>query len=206
MSDSSVLVQTPAKRTVRVERKIPKVVLERRQWAKFGDAKDAPPGPEQGITTIDDERLLILSDLDFEKEKEKESEKVATPMGKYVPPRREELAAQRQTSIQETPGKYVPPSFRNGSQQEPEQREEKYTIVINNIPEDTNDNELRNLCQEKNLYFSRLSVVKAKQPPYHALKCYVDFRRLEDAKKAVDLLKSTRLEHMILSVELVDKK
>jgi len=41
--------------------KVNKRVQERKQWRKFGECRDAPQGPEKGITSVGDEIFLELS-------------------------------------------------------------------------------------------------------------------------------------------------
>jgi len=194
--------------TVPIQTRISKNVLERRSWAKFGEAKGSPPGPEQGITTIDEERELIFCDYELEKEKAQIEQKI-TPIGKYIPPKIETLAAQRQTELSTNKSTYVPPALRNnqgGTTYPTEQREEKFSIMITNLPEDSEDYDIRQLCQENNINYTRLCLIKSRQPPFKALKCYVDFRTIDEAKKAASKLTSTRLNHMILSAEYMDRK
>jgi translation initiation factor 3 subunit G len=65
-------------RTVRVERRIIRVkksVLERRKWAKFGDAAGDPPGPQSSTTTLGEDVKLILRFPGTGSEPEKKDQK-----------------------------------------------------------------------------------------------------------------------------------
>jgi hypothetical protein len=52
LSDGSIINVERRVRIHRTEIQKPRVVVERRRWAKFGAAAGTPAGPEPGITII----------------------------------------------------------------------------------------------------------------------------------------------------------
>lgn len=126
------------------KRKVPVVVLQRRQWAKFGECRNEPPGPNPNNTSITDDVFLVLTSQkeDLDKEEGEEDLKAKIGQAKNVQcrickgqhftlkcPYKDNFGAvtadaeagagdeakPAQGALGAKSGKYVPPSMREGA-------------------------------------------------------------------------------------------
>jgi len=105
------------------------------------------------------------------------------------------------------PSKYVPPSMRNdGKERKGESmlssrgRDETATVRVTNLSENTREQDLQDLFRPFG-DISRIFLAKDKNTGQSKGFAFINFRRREDAAKAIQVLNGYGYDHLILSVE-----
>eukprot|EP01007_Sphenomonas_quadrangularis_P003477 NODE_698_length_1246_cov_167.093567_g558_i0.p1 GENE.NODE_698_length_1246_cov_167.093567_g558_i0~~NODE_698_length_1246_cov_167.093567_g558_i0.p1 ORF type:complete len:287 (-),score=60.82 NODE_698_length_1246_cov_167.093567_g558_i0:319-1179(-) len=216
-------------KTVKVkkeERKVSKVVEERKTWKKFGKAATVTPG-EGNITEVADEIIFELSAQkrmvrDQERKVNEKIEQIVRqtalrmegkdPSNAYVAPSQRAAAAAaskaEDTAKEEGPAesRYVPPSMRGGKggagggSTVGGGRDDLPTIRVTNLSESVTEQDLRDLFTK---FGSVNRIYLAKDRETRASKgfAFVTFMNKEDAQRALDQLQGFGYDHLILSVE-----
>lgn len=105
-----------------------------------------------------------------------------------------------------TQGKYVPPSMRDGGSKKGESmmsargRDETATVRVTNLSENTREQDLQDLFRPFG-DISRIFLAKDKNTGQSKGFAFINFKRREDAAKAIHLLNGYGYDHLILSVE-----
>lgn len=114
--------------------------------------------------------------------------------------------ADRKKKVEEmqASGRYVPPSMRSGagrgvSMNDPRGRDEN-TVRVTNLPEDTTDQDLRDLFQSIGRV-TRIFLAKDKQTGRSKGFAFVTYERRDDAEKAIQTISGHRYDYVILKVE-----
>ncbi|ROT84476.1 eukaryotic translation initiation factor 3 subunit G isoform X1 [Penaeus vannamei] len=128
-----------------------------------------------------------------------------------------EEAAEEETPAQATPaekpkiggvtqGKYIPPSMRDGGSKKGESmmssrgRDETATVRVTNLSENTREQDLQDLFRPFG-DISRIFLAKDKNTGQSKGFAFINFKRREDAAKAIQVLNGYGYDHLILSVE-----
>jgi len=205
-------------RTYRISRtmtRINKRALERKNWRKFGDCRPS----EEGVTIVSNE--LIPIETPSKKKKDKEDEAVkASEMAESGVKETWKTRAQRlgadswdmitarapsEESGARTPGGaaadanvYVPRSLRSGAVRE--ERDDSTTVRINNLSEDTREDDLRELCRRFGP-IQRVFIAKDRHTGLSRGFAFVTFVYREDGQKAIEALNGFGYDHLVLAVE-----
>ncbi|KAK4321424.1 hypothetical protein Pmani_007763 [Petrolisthes manimaculis] len=105
-----------------------------------------------------------------------------------------------------TQGKYVPPSMRDGGSKKGESmmsargRDETATVRVTNLSENTREQDLQDLFRPFG-DISRIFLAKDKNTGQSKGFAFINFKRREDANKAIQTLNGYGYDHLILSVE-----
>ncbi|KAG0718013.1 Eukaryotic translation initiation factor 3 subunit G-B [Chionoecetes opilio] len=103
-----------------------------------------------------------------------------------------------------TLGKYVPPSMRDGGSKKGESmmssRDETATVRVTNLSENTREQDLQDLFRPFG-DISRIFLAKDKNTGQSKGFAFINFKRREDAAKAIQVLNGYGYDHLILSVE-----
>lgn len=105
-----------------------------------------------------------------------------------------------------TQGKYVPPSMRDGGSKKGESmmsargRDETATVRVTNLSENTREQDLQDLFRPFG-DISRIFLAKDKNTGQSKGFAFINFKRREDAAKAIQVLNGYGYDHLILSVE-----
>jgi translation initiation factor 3 subunit G len=116
------------------------------------------------------------------------------------------LGAQSKDDDKSKPGKYVPPSLRDGGNRKGEvmmtnrSKDEANTIRVTNLPEDIQDGDIRELFQPFGR-ISRIFLAKDKHTGQSKGFAFVSFERRDDAQKAVMMVNGHGYANLILNVE-----
>jgi len=106
----------------------------------------------------------------------------------------------------DAPGKYVPPSMRVGASKKGESmmsargRDETATVRVTNLSENTKEQDLQDLFRPFG-DISRIFLAKDKNTGQSKGFAFINFKRREDAAKAIQVLNGYGYDHLILSVE-----
>ncbi|XP_068205130.1 eukaryotic translation initiation factor 3 subunit G-like isoform X2 [Palaemon carinicauda] len=102
------------------------------------------------------------------------------------------------------PGKYVPPSMRMGASKKGESmmsaRDETATVRVTNLSENTKEQDLQELFRPFG-EISRIFLAKDKNTGQSKGFAFINFKRREDAARAIQVLNGYGYDHLILSVE-----
>ncbi|XP_076064657.1 eukaryotic translation initiation factor 3 subunit G-like [Oratosquilla oratoria] len=104
------------------------------------------------------------------------------------------------------PGKYVPPSMREGGNKKGESmmpnrgRDETATVRVTNLSENTKEQDLQELFRPLG-EVSRIFLAKDKNTGTSKGFAFINYKRREDAAKAIKYLNGHGYDHLILSVE-----
>jgi len=102
------------------------------------------------------------------------------------------------------PGKYVPPSMREGGSKKGESmmsnRDEASTVRVTNLSENTREQDLQDLFRPIG-DIVRIFLAKDKNTGASKGFAFINFKRREDADKAIKVLNGFGYDHLILSVE-----
>lgn len=105
-----------------------------------------------------------------------------------------------------TQGKYVPPSMRDGGSKKGESmmsgrgRDETATVRVTNLSENTREQDLQDLFRPFG-DISRIFLAKDKNTGQSKGFAFINFKKREDAAKAIQVLNGYGYDHLILSVE-----
>lgn len=184
-------------------------IAERKKWTKFGKAAQmsdaigttmsdgtvAPIDPNEGCTLMGLPVFIEKPTTVFDKKP-----KIKIPTGKYVAPKREAVAKQKDTKS----NVYRPPNARD------DYVEKNYSICISNIPDDFTKREIGNLCRSVDLRdasIKRIFIVMDRNTNKTKGIAFVHFYNENDMKYAIQALDKTRCPPNILGVEQAkDKK
>lgn len=214
--------------------KVHKNVSLRKTWAKYGAAKDDPedgPNPSNTVVCEDVQMRFILNADDEQLENAREIEqdglsKLASSNANVVKCRlcemdhwtskcpykghyeqKSELESEsfEPTSSLSIPGKYIPPSKREGATGKPGDlmsmnKREDYTVRVTNLPEEITDSDIKelfkNIGEVSRIYLAR-DKITAKSKGY----AFVSFRSKADAAKAIKIVNGFGYANLILTVE-----
>ena len=203
-----------------LKRKLPKGVLERREWNKFGRCAGRARGAEKGVTQAGDEVFLELTMQEEDQKEEKDPTarfgsaiecrhcgaigshwSMACPYKNAVksvddvlnePPPSEDGLHRRS-------GAYRPPAAR-GLVTAKSIQETTSTIRVTNLSEDTRDDDLRELFGR----FGNLSRVYLATDRHTGLSrgfAFITFYTRTDAQKAMDVLDAHGYGNLILRID-----
>ncbi|UYV71778.1 EIF3G [Cordylochernes scorpioides] len=200
--------------------------IARRKWKKYGQSKDDPPG-RNPATTLEGEEIFMEFLRDMKEEKvESDLAKLQgkalvqcrrckgehwtaqCPYKDSMPTIEKEIPKETKQpeAAASTNKKYVPPSMRDGAggrkagDAMPRREDDTYSVKIQNLSEDTTENDLMELCSK----FGK--VKKAYMPKSktgeHRGFGFVHFFKMADAEKAVQILNGFGYDNLILNAEL----
>eukprot|EP01134_Creolimax_fragrantissima_P001780 CFRG1780T1 len=217
-------------RTYRVEvqkRKLNKEEQERANWARFGDAKGAPKGPQSDTTSVSDDVYLTLTsvskDLDTPEEddplKKMASAKIVTCricQGAHFSarcPYKDTISMPEETEpepeTRRTGGAYVPPSMRGGASASSTtgsrmggrgEQDDTATVRVTNLSEDTRESDLQDLFRPFGM-ITRIFLAMDKNTGLSKGFAFINYVRKEDAQAAITKLCGYGYDHLILNVE-----
>eukprot|EP00043_Microstomoeca_roanoka_P028986 m.20406 g.20406 ORF g.20406 m.20406 type:complete len:241 (+) comp8873_c0_seq1:72-794(+) len=194
---------------------MPKRVHERRQWRKFGLAEGKPAGPEPATTSLGDiVNIEFIAAQKAEEKKQKQKDVKPGMSVAYKVPARVRMGLPEQTqAAEQRGGKYRPPRAGTAA------TEQAPTLQINNLPEETKDEDLKELLaplflepqedvrQLTKRYINRLYLAKDKKTGLSRGFAKVEFSTKEYADKAFNALENHRYGYSILHCEwLEDRK
>lgn len=108
--------------------------------------------------------------------------------------------------VPDGPGKYVPPSMRMGASKKGESmmsargRDETATVRVTNLSENTKEQDLQELFRSFG-EISRIFLAKDKNTGQSKGFAFINFKRREEAARAIQTLNGYGYDHLILSVE-----
>jgi len=200
-----------------------KLVEERRKWRKFGDARDAGPGPEESTTNLSLEEMYLeysnRPEGGQDKSQVTKTQKENATLGitcrncgrdhwtSKCPYGKNELMPTKKESpaLGGGDGKYQPP--RPGSALHSstnsfggEQKEEVATVRVANLSEETKESDLAELFRNFGP-ISRIYLAKDKTNGASRGFAYVNFLHKEDAARAIQKLDGYGYDHLILHLE-----
>ncbi|OQV21756.1 putative Eukaryotic translation initiation factor 3 subunit G [Hypsibius exemplaris] len=213
-----------------ITKRVTKAVGTRKNWRKFGDAAEDPPGPQTHTTKIADDVLMQFltgredvmgGDAPTVSVKEKTQVSCRLCGGEHwtthcqyqgaSDAEKEILRAKfagitAVEPVTELPregggtGKYVPPSRRAGFEATMMQSDQLPSIRVSNLPSDVKEDDLRELFET----FGRIKKVylgKDKKTGDFKGFAFVTFYDQSSADKAIARVNGHRYFHMILSVD-----
>jgi len=214
--------------------KVSKSIAMRKTWKKFGMSEDDKPGPNAHTTVVGEEVTMVFitskdeidkQDVDDPFTKLKNSQKGTVKcrickqdhwttqcpnkdaLGSFAESLKDDKDKKPDPSkvvAPAAPGKYVPPSRREGGNRTGESmmsgKEEQPTIRISNLSESTKDSDLQDLCKPFGRIV-RIYLGKNRQTGSSRGFAYVTFQRREDAAKAIATLDHFGYDHLILKAE-----
>jgi translation initiation factor 3 subunit G len=207
-------------RVFKNKKKINKKIEERKKWRKFGDCASAPPGPEKGITSLGEETFLNLSsksdsylfneemEPNFETKTQKDLAIICRNCGGYhwslqCPELKDKTLADKEEIRPSTSsGRYIPPNARGKSIESDygNRRDDTATIRVTNLSEDTKESDLKDLFSPFGL-ISRIYLAKNKDTGLSKGFAFINYKRKEDAARAIEKLSGYGYDHLILHVE-----
>ncbi|KNC76104.1 hypothetical protein SARC_11385 [Sphaeroforma arctica JP610] len=215
-------------KTYRVEvqkRKLNKAEQERAGWARFGDAKGAPKGPQSDTTSVSDDVYLTLtsSSKDLDKPEEDDPLKKMTSskivscricQGAHFSarcPYKDTISMPEEPEPEPEPerrtGAYVPPSMRGGASASASagsrmggRDDDTTTVRVTNLSEDTRESDLQELFRPFGM-ITRIFLAKDKITGLSKGFAFINYVRKDDAQNAIDKLCGYGYDHLILNVE-----
>ena len=187
--------------------KMPKVVADRRKWAKFGQCAGQGPGIDH-TTTISKEEVFIEWNISGKVKDDNEEPKDDSPKtnilsaigGKFTGIKCRKCGGKHMThkctSTQEPEEKK---KTSNGKYTFTAKRREDFSIRITNFPEEVEEVDIRNLFNSFG-YIKRINLNTQKGF------CFVSFGNKESCLKAVEKVNRHRYGYHVLSVEMADNK
>ncbi|RXG60834.1 Eukaryotic translation initiation factor 3 subunit G [Armadillidium vulgare] len=162
--------------------RVAKSIAQRKTWKKFGLSENDKPGPNPA-TTIGAEEVQMQDD-------EKDEEPAAA------------APQEKKTGI---PGKYVPPSMREGGSKKGEsmvsnRRDETATVRVTNLSENTREQDLQELFRPFG-EISRIFLAKDKFTMASKGFAFINYKRRDDAARAIQVINGFGYDHLILNVE-----
>lgn len=205
--------------------RVNKNVEARKKWAKFGDCKGLPPGPEMNITyqTVDPIDLDLIAKKEVEPDTGSLTASSTTcrrcgESGHWTiqcPTMSGESKQDKEERVERRPrvgtsgfgggaGKWVPPSRNNGtrdySSNQYGQSEEQTGVRVTNLPEETVEQDLRDLFQR----FGRITrcfMAKDKNTGLCRGFAFINFQTRQQAQEAINRLHRYGYAGLILHVE-----
>lgn len=228
-----ILITRIVKRT-KVQRKVPKRVIERRNLIKFGRCAGQPAGPEEGVTQMGDLVHLEAPKASDQKEEKKPTFNTVSAIKcrncnefghwtKDCPHPRDALELTRKISESiseqsesetesqqdETKGSYVPPHLRKSSRstehQYDDDDDEIKSLRVTNLDFDATDRDLKELFEHIGRV-RKAHVAKDRNTKESRGMGYVDMYSKEDCEEAIKRLNGHPYGQLILRVELVKPK
>lgn len=216
-------------RIVEKEKRISKKINERKQWEKFGQCKGMAKGPEENITYVSQDAVLIDNPEDDGKNSRAEEENIMKKLREGMRKREFTKKMTDQGLIPEEPapvtgglrtgtpisesmnagetaagatGKYVPVHLRAGAEKTrfSDRDGEQNTLRVTNISEDTTERDLQELFRPFGS-LARVYLAKDRDTQMSRGFAYVSYIKREDAEKAMKKLNGFGYDHLILKVE-----
>jgi translation initiation factor 3 subunit G len=227
-----ILITRIVKRT-KVQRKVPKRVIERRKILKFGRCAGQPPGPEEGVTQIGDLVHLETPKASDKKEEKKTNVKTVAaikcrncnepghwtkdcPHPRSALEKTKEIAdalseqseTQSESEVEDTKGSYVPPHLRKNAKSSHSNQPEEQVITslrVINLDYEAEEHDLRTLfeCVGR---VKRATIARDRHTRESRGMGYVDMYSREDCEKAIERLDGHAYGQQVLHVEFVKPK
>jgi translation initiation factor 3 subunit G len=195
--------------------KMPKAVIERRQWEKFGVSKGLPPGPDKASTNIvyDEVFFEFTNNNKIADDKEEDSGIFGSSNKSAVTCRhcggnhwsikctnKGESGSKDKgsgPSEVESSGKYVPKFKRDGV--DITENRNRNTINITNISTNSTEQDVRDLFHN----YGRISRLY-----YNEFKgfAYLTYSSLDACEKAIEAVNGHPYDYLILSVKMAEQK
>jgi translation initiation factor 3 subunit G len=211
-------------RKIQMEKKIVRKrrsVVQRRKWAKFGKVKGLPPGVEPQITTLEVPMSIIIRIRKRGEEEETQKKSIELksdgcthcgdpghwflkcPLRSIIMRQKtnaEAEAEQKRVDAERAanPNVYRAPGRRDGGGGRSDRNEEN-TVRVHNLPEETTEDDLRELFSR--WHTTRIYLAKDIHRRVSRGFAFVSFERRSDAEDAIKKLHRFGYGHLLLHVE-----
>ena len=215
-SENNLVKSTKEYDLIKTKTKLPKSVVERRKWTKFGVSKELPEGPDKASTNIVyDEVFFEFNKSNIIKDDTDESESLTNISKKQLKCRhcggahwsmkctnKDMIDTLKKDSIEEEEknktGKYIPKFKRDGLDTDPsKKRKRENTIKISNISQNSTNEDIRELFKDfgriQNLYYNNQNGF-----------AYLTFNTMGACEDAVKIVNKHPYDYLILSVEIAN--
>lgn len=207
--------------------KVPKSVAERKEWAKFGDSENDPPGINPATTVISDECFMQFL-TNKEQDADKNENQAQAPQNvkcrycqgdhwsahcpnKDVYMTMMSKQQDQQQQSQDSGSAYRPPSMRSGATtasktgktMDPagsKYKADEYTVRVTNLPEEATEDDLMQLFKPFGKV-NRVFLAKDRTTQQSRGFAFVNFQNKDDAQRAILGVNDYGYSHLILKVE-----
>ncbi|XP_037920613.1 eukaryotic translation initiation factor 3 subunit G-1 isoform X2 [Hermetia illucens] len=205
------------------KRAVPKVIAERKTWAKFGDSEHDKPGPNSHTTMVaEDVYMQFLSSKEEEKANDNILDQIKN-IGKCRICSGEHWSAhcpfkgtvmdtsklmESKPAVPAVPaetsksGKYIPPFLKDSQKGGTGMRgrDDTAAIRISNLSESITESDLEELVKKIGQH-SKMYLARDKNTGLCKGFAYVHFKQRKDAAAAIEILNGHGYDHLILNVE-----
>jgi len=190
---------------------LPKNVIERRGWSKFGVSKGLPSGPDSASTNIvvDEVFFEFTNNNKIADDKEEPNSLFSSTKNavtcKHCGGNHWSIkCSNKELSITKDPiesqvssTKYVPKFKRDGAEPQAQNRN-RNTIKITNITDTATEQDIRDLF----INYGRITKLYYNNKGF----AYLTFSELHSCEKAIEIVDGHPYDHLILKVEMADTK